>query len=57
MSRYRVHIICDDGEQEELLVNVDQDDPLFEQAVALTAAEMGLRFASIDTIEYMGDEG
>ena len=53
MSRYRVHIICDDGEQGEVLVNVDENDPLFEQAVALTAAEMGLRFASIDTIEYL----
>ena len=56
MSRYRVHIICDDGEQGEVLVNVDENDPLFEQAVALTAAEMGLKFASIDTIEFLGDE-
>ena len=56
MNSYEVHIICDDGEEAIVYVNMDKDDPLFEQAVALTAAEMGLKFSSIDTIVVMENE-
>jgi hypothetical protein len=61
MNCYLAHIICDDGEQATVTVYMDENDPAdaddlaFQQTVAMAAMEFGLKFASIDTIEFVED--